>query len=254
MRFANLLLAAALVSLPLAARAEEPHAVHGAHDDHAAAEKPHADAHGKASGSHGGHAEHHVPTFDDINWFNGMIGEREGVEPSILFRPKGMPAPFGAWLLNAALLYGVIYRFAKKPVADALKNRKTGILRGMNEAKRMRKDAEARLADYESKLEHIEDEIERVTKEMREAAILERQSVLKDARERRERMERDARLLIEQELSAAREGMKRELVTQALASATEALKARLTEDDSRRLADEYLTGLKKAGSSLRARS
>jgi F-type H+-transporting ATPase subunit b len=253
MRFANLLLVAALVSVPFAARAEEP----DGHAHPAGAAKPHADAHGdhaQTEGAHGGHAEHHVPTFDDINWFYGMVGEREGVEPSILFRPKGMPAPFGALLLNAALLYGVIYRFAKKPVADALKNRKTGILRGMNEAKRMRKDAEARLADYESKLEHIEDEVERVTKEMREAAVMERQSVLKDARERRERMERDARLLIEQELAAAREGMKRELVSQALASATEALKTRLTEDDSRRLADEYLAGLKKAGSSLRARS
>jgi F-type H+-transporting ATPase subunit b len=236
MRLAFLVVIAALVSVPLAARAEEPHGASSGHDAHAA------------------HGDHHVPTFDDINWFYGMFGEREGVEPSILFRPKGMPAPFGAWLLNAALLYGVIIRYARKPLANALKNRKTGILRGMNEAKRMRKDAESRLADYESKLEHIEDEIERVTKEMREAAAAERESVLKDARERRERMERDARLLVEQELAAARDGMKRELVSQALASATESLKTRLTEDDNRRLADEYLAGLKQAGGSLRVRS
>jgi F-type H+-transporting ATPase subunit b len=247
MRFSNLLLVAALLSLSVAARAEEPHGAPAAHSHGEGAA-------GHEKGSHGGHAEHHVPTFDDINWFYGMFGARDGVEPSFLFRPTGMPAPFGAWLLNAALLYGVIFRYAKKPLADALKNRKAGILRGMNEAKRMRKDAEARLADYESKLERIEEEVERVTKEMREGAAQERQSILKEARERRERMERDARLLIEQELAAAREGMKRELVTQALASAIETLKARLTEDDNRRLADEYLAGLKKAGSSLRARS
>jgi F-type H+-transporting ATPase subunit b len=226
MRLTHLLVAAALIALPLTARAEGPH----------------------------GDAEHHVPTFSDINWFYGMLGARDGVEPSLLFRPTGMPAPFGAWLLNAALLYGVIFRYARKPLAEALKNRKSGILRGMNEAKRMRKDAESRLADYESKLDRIDHEIERVTKEMREAAATERQAVLKDAKERRERMERDARLLVEQELAAAREGMKRELVSQALASATDALKTRLTEEDSRRLADEYLAGLKKAGGSLRART
>jgi F-type H+-transporting ATPase subunit b len=241
MRLATLLLASALVTLPLAARAEEPHAA------------PTADAHGDAEHA-SGHGDHHVPTFDDINWFYGMLGESEGAEPSLLFRPKGMPAPFGAWLLNAALLYGVIYRFAKKPLAEALKNRKSGILRGMNEAKRMRKDAEARLADYESKLERIDQEIERVTREMREAAAAERQAVLKEARERRERMERDARLLIEQELAAARDGMKRELVSQALSSAADTLKNRLTEEDGRRLADEYLSGLKKAGGSLRVRA
>lgn len=244
MRFAALLVAAALVSLPLAAGAE-PHRSPDDHDHPAAAQ---------AHGDHGGHGDHHVPTFDDINWFYGMFGSRDGVEPSFMFRPTGMPAPFGAWLLNAVLLYGVIYRYAKKPLSEALKNRKSGILRGMNEAKRMREDAETRLAEYESKLERIEDEIERVTREMREAAAAERQAVLKEARERRERMERDARLLIEQELAAAREGMKRELVTQALSSATEALKKRLTEDDGRRLADEYLAGLKNAGSSLRMRT
>lgn len=226
MRLAPLLVAAALIALPLVAHAEDPH---------------------------GGHAEH-VPTFGDINWFHGMLGARDGVEPSLLFRPTGMSAPFGAWLLNAALLYGVIFRYARKPLAEALKNRKSGILRGMNEAKRMRKDAESRLADYESKLDRIDHEIERVTKEMREAAATERQAVLKEAKERRARMERDARLLVEQELAAAREGMKRELVSQALASATDALKTRLTEEDSRRLADEYLAGLKKAGGSLRART
>lgn len=258
MRFSTLLLTAALASLPLTAGAAEPHASPDAHDHAAHAAKPHADGHGDHGAAHdkghGGHAEHHVPTFDDINWFYGMLGARDGVEPSLMFRPTGMPAPFGALLLNAAILYGVIFRFARKPLADALKNRKSGILRGMNEAKRMRKDAQARLADYESKLEHIEEEIERVTKEMREAAAMERQSVLKEARERRERMERDARLLIEQELAAAREGMKRELVRQALSSATESLKTRLTEDDGRRLADEYLAGLKNAGSSLRVRT
>jgi F-type H+-transporting ATPase subunit b len=261
MRFSILLVAAALVTLPLAGRAEEPHGAPAAHEANtrqadvtAGDHHQEKTGHGSGQDAHGGHGEHHVPTFDDINWFYGMLGARDGVEPSIAFRPTGMPAPFGAWLLNAALLYGVIFRYAKKPLAEALKNRKSGILRGMNEAKRMRKDAQARLDDYESKLERIDEEIERVTKEMREAAATERQAVLKDARERRERMERDARLLIEQELSAAREGMKRELVSQALASATETLKKRLTEEDGRRLADEYLSGIKKAGGSLRVRA
>lgn len=240
MRLAALFVAAALLSLPLVAQAEEPHAGDTQHE--------------KGLDAHGGHGEHHVPTFHDINWFYGFLGERDAVEPSVAFRPTGMPAPFGAWLLNAALLYGVIFRYAKKPLAEALKNRKSGILRGMNEAKRMRKDAQSRLADYESKLERIDQEIERVTKEMRDAAATERQAVLKEARERRERMERDARLLVEQELLAAREGMKRELVSQALASAAETLKKRLTEEDGRRLADEYLSGIKKAGNSIRVRA
>jgi F-type H+-transporting ATPase subunit b len=162
-----------------------------------------------------------------------------------------MPAPFGAYLLNAAVLYFILYRFLKKPVSDGLKNRKASILKGMEEASRMRKDAEARLADYESKLAQIDQEIERVRREMREDGQAERARILAEARVRRERMERDARLLVEQEFAAVREQLSKELVAASFRSAASALKNRITADDQQRIAEEYLTGIQKAGPGLR---
>jgi len=106
--------------------------------------------------------EHHVPSLADFNWYYGFLGEKAGVEPSFLYRPKGMPVPFGAMLLNSLILYYLLIRFAKKPIADALKARKVSILRGMEEAGKMKSEAEARLADYEQKLATIDEEIERV--------------------------------------------------------------------------------------------
>jgi F-type H+-transporting ATPase subunit b len=221
----------------------------------------HADAPGEPAaaehaehGAHGVHAGHHVPTFDDINWFYGWFGEREGVEPSVAFRPKGMPAPFGIWILDALILYGFIFKVAKKPVGDALKNRKANILRGMDEAARMKRDAERRLEEYEAKLERIEEEVERVRHEMREGAEAERVKILADAHARRERMEKDAHLLVEQELVAARDALKGEMIVAAMKSAAVAVKERLRPEDQQRLADEYLAGLGKAGSSLRGRA
>jgi len=216
--------------------------------------KPADDAGEHEGAEHEGHGEHHVPTFHDINWFTGMLGEREGVEPSLLYRPKGMPAPFGAVLLNAAILYGVLYRFAKKPVADALKSRKERIMRGMTEAARMKDSAETTLAEYEEKLERIDQEVARVTKEMRESAESERKAVLAEARTQRERMERDARLLVEQELLAARDTMRRELVLRSLGSAAETLQKRIGADDQQRIAEEYLTGVRNASGSVRVRA
>ncbi|HWZ91366.1 MAG TPA: hypothetical protein VNW92_21035, partial [Polyangiaceae bacterium] len=88
-----------------------------------------------ASGAHAPQSaedhEHHVPTLEDYNWFYGFLGEKDGVEPSLLFRPKGMPVPFGAMVLNSLILYYLLIRFAKKPIAAALKSRKVSILRGM---------------------------------------------------------------------------------------------------------------------------
>jgi F-type H+-transporting ATPase subunit b len=197
--------------------------------------------------------EHHVPTLEDYNWFYGFLGEKEGAEPSFLFRPKGMPVPFGAMLLNSAILYYLLIRFAKKPIAEALKSRKTSILRGMEEAGKMKSDAEARLAEYEEKLATIDQEIERVREEMRTAGQTERKRILAEAKERRGRMERDAQTLISQELKAARETLLAETARGAIASAETALRAKLGAADQSRIAEEYLSGLKNAASTLRGK-
>jgi F-type H+-transporting ATPase subunit b len=209
-----------------------------------------------ASGAHAPAVEdheHHVPTLDEYNWYYGFLGEKAGAEPSLLFRPKGMPVPFGAMLLNSAILYYLLIRFAKKPITDALKSRKATILRGMEEAGKMKSDAEARLADYEQKLATIDQEIERVREEMRSAGQAERARILAEAKEKRGRMERDAQTLISQELKAARESLLAETARGAIRSAEKALLAKLGAADQTRLAEEYLTGLKASASTLRGK-
>ena len=107
----------------------------------------------------------------------------------------------------------------------------------------MRGDAEERLAEYEDKLEHLDDEIERFKREMRETSELERTRVLAEAKERRARMERDAHLLIEQEIKAANQELIREAVASALDKATERLARGLTPADQQRMAEEYLAAI-----------
>lgn len=209
-------------------------------------------AHEGHEAAHEGH-EHHVPTLDDFNWFYGFIGEKDGVEPSLLWRPKGMPVPFGAMLLNSAILYYLLIRFAKKPIADALKSRKSSILRGMEEAGKMKSDAEASLAQYEEKLANIDQEIKRVRDEMHATGQAERARILAEAKDKRVRLERDAALLIEQELKAAREALMGETVRGALASAEATLRAKLTAADQSRLAEDYLSGMKSAAAALRGK-
>ena len=197
--------------------------------------------------------EHHVPKIEEYNWFNGFLGEKEGVEPSLLWRPKGMPVPFGAMLLNSAVLFWLLIRFAKKPIADALKSRKATILRGMEEAGQMKSEAEARLADYEQKLATVDQEIERVRRDMRASGESERKRILAEAKEKRVRMERDAQTLISQELKAAREGLLSEMTRAALRSAETTLRSKVTAADQTRLAEEYLAGIKSAATALRGK-
>jgi F-type H+-transporting ATPase subunit b len=245
-------IAALAVALSLAgtARAEgdahadaqaDTHAT-GSHGEH---ESPHGEGH---EGAHG-----HAPTFDDINWFYGFLGEKEGEEPGLLWRPKGMPVPFGALALNAAILYWLLIKFGKKPIGDALKARKLGIMKGMEDAAKMKAEAEASLAKYQKKLDEIDEEVARIKREMKEAGEAESARILSEAKERRARMERDARTLVEQELKAAREGLLRDTVRAAVRSAEATLTAKIDASDQQRLGDEFLASIKASATALRGR-
>ncbi len=63
-------------------------------------------------------------------------------------------------------------------------------------------------------------------------------------------MERDAKLLIEQELKAAREELLREAVRAAVSSAPSTLQAKINASDQQRLADEYVGGLRSAAAGV----
>lgn len=207
-----------------------------------------AEAHGAAvEGGHGepqGHGVDHGP--GPINWFYGMLAETDTKEPNLLFRPKGMQPPLGAMLLNTGILFYVIFRVGRRPMTDALKKRKSAIMQGMDDAARMKDDAADRLAEYEEKLERIDEEVERIKREMREAGELERARILSEAKERSQRMERDARLLIEQELKAARQELMRKAVSDAVQTAAERLTKEISAADHARMADEYLAALDRA--------
>jgi F-type H+-transporting ATPase subunit b len=194
----------------------------------------------------GAHGSDHVPHFSDINWFHGLLGEKEGVEPDLLYRPKGMPAPLGAMLINTAILFWLLGRYGRRPVALALKKRKQTIMTGMEDAARMRKEARLQLKGYEKKLADIDQEIERLQSEMRAAGQAERARILAEAKEKHARMERDARTLVEQELKAAREALLAETVRAAIRSAEERLRRDVTAADQQRLAEEYLANVGRA--------
>jgi F-type H+-transporting ATPase subunit b len=218
----------------------------------ASGEEPHsASPHAGAEHPEGAHAEEH---HQDFNWFHGFIGVKDGVEPSLLWRTPGMPPPFGALLLNTLLLFGIIFKVAKKPVMRGLLERRQRIMRGIDEAAAMKKEATAQLEMYKSKLGNLDSEIERIRTDMRATAELERQRILAEANTRSLRLQQEARLLVEQELKGLREQLTRETAQAALRSARELLIAGTSTADHRRLCEQYLQTLAPNGTLLGQRS
>lgn len=190
------------------------------------------------------HLPHDEEHHQEFNWYHGLIGVKEGASPSLLWRPPGTPPPFAAQLFNTLLLAFVIFKVAKRPVMQGLKDRRQKIVQAIEASSAMKREAEEQLRQYQHKLDNLDAEIERVRREMREGAEAERRRVLEEATARRARLEQEARMLVEQELAALREDLTRETARAAIRSARDILQASVSTEDHRRLCEQYLDTLR----------
>jgi F-type H+-transporting ATPase subunit b len=214
----------------------------GPGESHAAAAGAEESAGHGAEGAHGGH----TPSWRDINWFYGWVAESDDDDPSLFWRPKGMPPPLGALILNTAIVFYLIGRYGKKPLQGALVKRKLNLLRGIEEASQMRDQAQTRLDEYEQKLSHMDQELERLRQELRTSALAERQRALSEARVRGERLVREAQVTVEHELKAARDQLVAESVRQGISQARQLMVGQISPVDQLRLLDEYLGSVAQA--------
>jgi len=209
----------------------------GEHGEHAGGhgDTAHGDAaHGDAAHGHGGH--HDAPTFADINWFHGFLGEKEGVAPSFLWREPGTPVPLGALLLNTAILFYFLGRFGGPAIRSGLVARKQRIAGDIEAAQRMQEEAKGQLEHYEQKLAHMAAETERILADVRAQAKSEHERIVADAKARHVALQEEARQIIEHERAHARQAAIVSLVERAIDGAREEILKSLRPDDQERLA------------------
>jgi F-type H+-transporting ATPase subunit b len=138
----------------------------------------------------------------------------------------------------------IVVRFGKKPLADALAKRKETIIGEIENAERLRKAAEKRLAEYESKLEKIHEDLARIRGEFRQQGETEKTRLVTEAKERRERMKRDGEVLLSQEVKQMRQELVTEVVSEATRLATELLAKEMTLGDHDRFAETFLAEIR----------
>jgi F-type H+-transporting ATPase subunit b len=155
--------------------------------------------------------------------------------------PRNEPPPYMASLINFAVLAFILFRFGRKPLADALVKRKQAIMAEIDTASRLKEDAEARLLDYEQRLDNSGDKLVEVRAEYAAQAELEKKHILAEADERSVRMRRDAEFRIEQERKAVRDELLSLAVANATAAAEALIKKQIAAGDQDRMAAAYLT-------------
>lgn len=193
-----------------------------------------------------------------INWWQGVLGvdnekaQSDSTLDRFLWRyenkkdecdPKNQPVPYIAVAFNFLIFVGILFRFARKPLSEALVKRRETIMEDIEASAKLRKQAERRLDDYEDQLEHLEDKREELTRDYAAQSKREKERILKEAEERRVRMRRDAEFRVEQELQEARQDLLKEAVEGAVVAAEALIAKKVTAADLDRSAEQYLKDL-----------
>ena len=162
--------------------------------------------------------------------------------------------PYVYILVNALVLYAIYYYMGKKPVSEGLKSRRDTIAKELDEAAKVKAEAQAKLTEYSDRLDKLDHELDRMKQELIVAGEKDRDRIVKEAEEKAERMRRDAKFLLDQELKQLRIDLLKHIVETAVIAAEQVLKSRLSAQDHDRLADEYLAQLGKPGAAASSSS
>jgi len=206
--FAGALLALAL-TVPAVVFAETAHHESQAHEvaEHEAGHDAH-DGHGELT-------------------FMGLIKSREF---------QGTVVNFVALLL----LFAWVIRKKGNP---ALAERRKEVEAELEEAQRLRAEAEKRHHETAMRLEKLDQEMVEIRAEMIKAGEAERDRIVAQAEEKAARMRKDTSFLIEQQVKQLRKDLTREASNAAVLAAQDLLQKGTTDTDQDRLAEAYLERL-----------
>jgi F0F1-type ATP synthase membrane subunit b/b' len=173
----------------------------------------------------------------------GEAAEGEGPPPMNFTQFGRETPPFVAMLINFGILVAGYYLLGKKPIAAGLVARRDAIAKDIEEAQRMKGEAEARAKVYESKFERLDEDMEKARNSLVYAGEAESDRIVREAEAKAERMRKDAEFLVQQELKQLRERLWSETVEAAVLAAEDLLKKRVAPADQDRLAEDYLADL-----------
>ncbi len=142
--------------------------------------------------------------------------------------------------VNLLVLLGVLVYFGRKPIVNFFADRRSQIQTDLEESARLLETAESRYAEWQRKLIELDQETQTIKSDGVRNAERDAQTILADARAAAERIERDAKAAIEQELRRAQGELRAEAVVLATQMAEQILEQQLASADHERLLDDFI--------------
>lgn len=143
-------------------------------------------------------------------------------------------------VFNFAILVFVLVWFAKKPLTEFLKKRTEVIEKTLKEAQEAKELAQKALAAVEERLKLKDAEIAEILSRSKNSAEREREILIKQGEQMKEKILEQAKSNIEHELRLAKDSIKAEAAGIAVELAEKKIKERLTKEEQVRLIEESL--------------
>ncbi len=151
----------------------------------------------------------------------------------------------GSTITNAILFFGFLAMKLRPHVSNGLLARRENMAKQLEEARTQQAEAERRLEEYKAKLENLEAEVARIVRSYEAEAEADKQRLTEETDRAMLRFARETEFTISQEVKKAEKAIRDAAVSATLEAAEQLLTSKITSDDRRRLADEYIRDLEK---------
>jgi F-type H+-transporting ATPase subunit b len=150
------------------------------------------------------------------------------------------------WQLVVFLgLFAILAKFAWKPILASLQEREESIQTALDSAERAKQEMAALQAGNEALLKQARDERDKIIRDAREAATRLQEQIQSDAKKTADKLIADARSVINTEKAAALRDVRQQVALFSLQVAERLMKKNLADDKSQRdLIDGYITDIK----------
>ncbi len=143
------------------------------------------------------------------------------------------------YIVNLIILFFVLKHFVYKPVAKFLSKREESVSHDIDAAANERQKAEEARAKYEALLENSKNEAAEIVAKGRERADKAYTEAVERGRAEAKQIVSRAFAEIEREKKAAYESMRDDIADMAIGVAERILKREISEEDNRRIIDEF---------------
>ncbi len=154
-----------------------------------------------------------------------------------------MSPPFIFMLINFGLFLIILAKYLAPAGTKAAQERHDLIKTALDEAAKLREQAQQKLTEYEGRIKNVDDEVKKIIDDIRAAADEDKKRILENAERQSAQMKHDAELRIAAEIEMARAQLAREVAAAASQATEKLLREKVTPDDQKKLVGNFISGM-----------